>query len=97
MRALYLIPAFMLLTASFQSPAQQAGGDQALEQQLTTQERAEYQRRLGQAGDEQERKEINAHYQEMVEGRRQSPGAGKPGHPSAGPAGSKNKPQKSGH
>lgn len=113
MRAIYLIPAFVLLTASFHAPAQQAGDDQAFEKQLTNQERAEYQRRLGQAGDEQERKEINAHYREMVEGRPQSLGAGKSGQPNAGPAGgqghgnpaasrpgpagSKNKPQKSGH
>jgi hypothetical protein len=113
MRAVYLISAFLLLTASFHSAAQQAGGDKVLEQQLTVQERAEYQKRLGRAGGEQERKDINAQYRKLVEDRSHAPGAGitaqpkagpagGPGHASpaandSGPAGSKNKPQKSGH
>lgn len=113
MRVTYLIPALMLLTASFHSAAQQPGADQAFEQQLTTQERAEYQERLGRASGEQERKEINAQYRKMVEDRARShgvvkpaqsktspaagPGHANPGASHSGPAGSKNKPQKSGH
>ncbi len=113
MRATYLLPALMLLTVSFHSAAQQPGSDQALQQQLTTQERAEYQSRLGQAGGEQERQEINAQYRKMVEDRARSQGAGEAAQPKAGqaggpgqgnpaathsgPGGSKNKPQKQGH
>jgi hypothetical protein len=112
-RNVYLITAFLSMTVSFHSTAQQAGSDQAFEQKLSNQERAEYQNRLGHASGEQERNEINAQYRKMVEDRTQSQsdrkpaqqkagttsgsGHGKPATSQSSPSGSKSKPQKSGH
>ena len=87
MRATYLLSALMLLTVSFHSVAQPPDSDQALQQQLTTQERAEYQRRMGQASGEQQRREINAQYRKMVEDRARSQGVGDAAQPKAGQPG----------
>ena len=114
MKFVFLSPVLVLLLGiSFRCAAQQAGADEALQQQLTTQERAEYQQRLNQASGEQERREINAQYRKKVEdrtglrsaGEDAQPRTGAPAEPAhanpaatrSGPAGSKSKPQKHGH